>query len=534
MILRKPYALFIKYFKLIHIILTALIVYLIYRTGFLLSFFNEYIESNKFVTNQDFTDALFNTYMFFIPFLIIIATIVILSVLVFKKKPYLFYVLNIIAYIIVLIIFNYTYGTLTKMETMMLDIRTLRLARDFLLMAAFVEVLTVIKMFISATGFDIKKFNFGEDLNQLEIKEDDREEFEFAIDVDTNKVHRDVRRRFRFARYVYVENKFLINNLVLITIATICFIVYFNANIYNKVFQQKQAFLASNFNIMIENTYITNTDYKKNKIHNDKSLVVIEINVGNIFNTPVSLEIAKMKLDIDGHGFYHKHLYRDRLFDIGISYDNQEINKQFSKYILVYEVPNNLLNGEMSFKYIDKIAYIKGEIGPSVITVGLIPENLDIVDVKNSANLKEELVISPLFGDSKLIINEIKVQEEFKLEYNFCPIANNCYLSYEYLKSGYNANEDRVLLNINGIIEWDEESKHTKINNIFKLFENFGTLNYTVNGVTKNYKSFREAVSTRVKDNLNYYIEVPKEVINAENIKIVLNIRNNVNEYLLK
>ena len=91
MILRKPYAFFIKHFKLFHIILTILITYLIYRTGLLLSFFNEYIATSQSVINQDLTGKLFNTYMFISPFLIILGSIVILSVMIIEKKLFYLY-----------------------------------------------------------------------------------------------------------------------------------------------------------------------------------------------------------------------------------------------------------------------------------------------------------------------------------------------------------------------------------------------------------------------------------------------------------
>ena len=93
MILRKPYAFFIKHFKLIHIILTILIAYLIYRTGLLLSFFNEYISTGKSVIDQDLTGNLFNLYMFIVPFLIILASIIILSVMVLKQNQFYFILL---------------------------------------------------------------------------------------------------------------------------------------------------------------------------------------------------------------------------------------------------------------------------------------------------------------------------------------------------------------------------------------------------------------------------------------------------------
>ena len=48
MILRKPYAFLIRHFKLIHLILTVLLAYILYKTNKLLSFFNQYLSSGKY------------------------------------------------------------------------------------------------------------------------------------------------------------------------------------------------------------------------------------------------------------------------------------------------------------------------------------------------------------------------------------------------------------------------------------------------------------------------------------------------------
>ena len=61
MILRKPYAFIIKYFKVIHFLLTLLIAYLIYRTNLVLSFVSNYISSNTSVIGQNLTENLFNS-----------------------------------------------------------------------------------------------------------------------------------------------------------------------------------------------------------------------------------------------------------------------------------------------------------------------------------------------------------------------------------------------------------------------------------------------------------------------------------------
>ena len=107
--------------------------------------------------------------------------------------------------------YNYTYNLIGRMEENIISIRVVKLARDFMIIVFVIEFITAIRTFIYSTGFDIRKFNFGEDLAELEATEEDREEFEVDFEVDVNKAHRHVRKRTRFIRYIYIENKFLID-----------------------------------------------------------------------------------------------------------------------------------------------------------------------------------------------------------------------------------------------------------------------------------------------------------------------------------
>ena len=95
MILRKPYALLIKHFRLIHGVLLALITYLLYRTNIILRFLQEYISTDEIITGKDFTGELFNSLMFSLPFVVIIFFLILLWVMIYKKKKKLYYIYNI-------------------------------------------------------------------------------------------------------------------------------------------------------------------------------------------------------------------------------------------------------------------------------------------------------------------------------------------------------------------------------------------------------------------------------------------------------
>ncbi len=538
MILRKPYAFFIKQFKLIHLILTALIAYLIYRTGLSLAFFNEYISTNQTVIDQDLTGNLFNIYMFVIPFLIILASVTILSVMQLKKKPILFYVTLIIIYIAMLFVYNHVYSTLLLMEGRLIDIRTVRMARDFLMMGFVAQALSVIITFVRATGFDIQKFNFGQDLAALEISEEDREEFEVEVNLDTDKVQRKVRRNVRFARYIYVENRFLINLVSLVLIATICFVVYLNLNIYNKVYSEKDAFLTSDFSMWINKSYITREDYEGNVITGtDHSFVVLEISLKNNFANKQKLDIARTQLVIGDKIFYHDYNHRERLFDLGRVYDDTLLPNNFTKWLLVYKVPNNMLvNQKISFRYVDKVDYVGGKLSPKYINVTVSPKNLDQKTKSYSYNIKDEVSFSDsILGDVKLVVNKIDIANQFKLDYQFCVNKDECYQSYEYLKPSIINQHNKTLLYLNGFIEWDEKIAVDPIPSVYKFIDLFGTFVYEINGETKIQNIIlKEVRSLKIKRANDYYIELLEEVQKADKISIIFKVRDVEYKYTLK
>ena len=91
MVLRKPYAFFIKMFKPIHILLAIIVAYLIYLENRILLFFNTYIYSSNNVLGQNIKDKFGSSLLYLLPTIIIIFSLIILGIMFRKKKPIVFY-----------------------------------------------------------------------------------------------------------------------------------------------------------------------------------------------------------------------------------------------------------------------------------------------------------------------------------------------------------------------------------------------------------------------------------------------------------
>lgn len=532
MILKKPYAFLIKHFKLIHVILVLLMSYLLYHTNLVLDFFQQYISSNQLITGKDFTEELFNIWMFAIPFIIGTILLIVLGVMYYKKKPFLFYVFNILLMIAVLVFYNIGYNMAGILETKVVELRTLRLVRDLYVIIILIQGLGLILTFIRATGFDIKKFDFGQDLEELEITDDDNEEFELDVDLETNVLKREIKRKIRFSKYFYVENKFVINILILIVFSVGCFAIYSNLTIYNKSYDQNEYFMANDYTIAINNSYLTNENYRGNKITNNH-LLVLELDIqANYFNKS-AFNTTKAELKI-GKNIYHPiNNIKSDLIDLGNIYNGTVISQStFEKILLVYEIPKDVKKKKMFFNYIDSMNFNKRGLNPKYIKVKLTPKELDIENKIINTNLNEVRKLNPkFFKESTIYLTNFEINNRFKINYKFCD-KNKCYNFSEYLNPILNTNYDKVLLKIEGILNMGFDSKY--IYDLYTLIKNFGKIKYEIDGNVQYYTNIKNIVPTKTSLENTLYLEIPNEVMDADKISLVIDIRDEIYEFAIK
>jgi len=531
MILRKPYAFLIKHFKLIHLILVVFSCYSIYRTNILLEFFNDYILNMVNVIGQDLSTTLIPTFYSLTPIIIIIFTTIILIVMIVKKKPNFFYILNIIIYTFLLIVIFTTNSTLETMSRSLLDVRVIRLTRDLLMISFFLQFISIPILLIRSIGFDIKKFNFKEDLKELEISDEDREEFEVQLNFDRNKIIRNLRKKKRYFIYAYKENKLLFYIITCSVILTVTFIIINNYFVKPPLIEQNVNFSGNGLTLNILDSYLVNTDYK-GKILNDNYYLLLKIKVksnGKIKNT---IERATTKIVIGNYYYIPVLGYKDKFIDFGQVYQNEKISNEFEEKILVYEIPKQLINNEMIFSYINKNSFNDKE-GFKSTNVKIQYKDLTGINSNNTYLLGQKVEFTDsILSNYKIQLYDYDIKDKFKIEYEYC-ISNECQKSYDYLMPKLNTNYDKVLLNITGEVE--TENNISKKYNLYQFIEKFGKICYTIDGTLKTQELNNNLISSnRIKQSNNYYIEVNKEIENASDISIVFTIRDRIYEYKLK
>lgn len=535
MILRKPYAFLAKHFKKIHFILTILVAYLVYRTDLLFNFFNSAV-TNQNTVGQDLVSSLFNIFMFLIPLLWIILSLIILSLMWNKKKPFTFYVINIAMAIGILILYTYSRDLVLTMEVRLADIRVIRAMRDVIMGVLLTQVVVTIMVGVRATGFDIKKFNFGADLSGIDVEEEDREEFEVNFELDTDKTKRDLKRNLRYAKYVYVENKYLINLVAGILSIVLVFVIFMNTMVYHKTYKPSNYFSIAGLSMRVKSAYVVTTDYKGSSITEEgTSLVILSLDVKKLSSTvKKTLDTASAVLILNNHKYYHNKSYRDKLIDLGKSYDLEELTTDYTNYLLVYEVPTSSINKKSKFEFTDKNTIGVG-LDLQSVTVNLTLQNLESNTKEETLSLeKEETLKKSILNTTTIEIDSTEISSQFVNTYKYCPKTNECYTSTEYIKPSIVNNYDKTLLKITGNLNLNENTL-LGVSDLYDFISTFGTLKYKINGEEKTQNiSFKEVTPTKNKKKNVYYLEVLKEVENAEEISLSLKIRNVTYTYKIK
>lgn len=535
MILRKPYAFFIKYFKLLHAVIAVLVAFLLYRSFTLYNFFRAYVTDYSSALNELNPRSLLNMYSFLMVLGVIVIVIILLSVMIYKKKPKFLYIYSLIVYIFVIILFGVAFPVLRDISASILDIRFSSALRDFFLIAVIVQAISLVLYIVRATGFDIKQFDFGSDLQKLDIDEKDSEEIEVALEFDKNKVNRQVRYKLRQFKYVYFENKFLINTIGAILLVIIAFVAYFNIGVYTASYNQGSSFSASGVVMNVKDTYLTQRDPLGNLITDDMILIVkMDIKRGSGINKTLNTGLATVRIGDNSYG--QNVNYAKELYDLGTPYNGQTLGDEFQSYILAFLIPKEDANEKMVLKFNDDVSYVKGEIGAKNILVTLNPTDLSgTVDGGSKKLGEEESFEDSVLGSSSLKINSYEVNDKFQLSYRYCYGTDKCIDSTEYVTPTATGNYFKTLMKINADFSIDQNVNSSEVSTFTSFLNTFGTINYKVNDSWLSTKISTQTVKPKVaKDNENYYIEVPSEVKNASEINFTFKIRNYTYRYVLK
>ncbi len=527
MILRKPYAFLIKNFKLLHAILTVLMAYITYKTLNILSVFNEYFSSGVALIGTNTSKVAYPFLVFLFPIVILVISLILLWVMIVKKKPYAFYMIAIAIYIYTLVMFFLGQGTLLDLEINLVDVRYVKMVRDLTTISLIVQIYPLVKSFVRAVGFDIKEFDFGKDLQELEISEEDSEEFELSVSFDKNKIKRNFNSKVREFKYRYKENRLLFNIIITVLLIVVGSSIYLGTVIKGKTYNMNNNFVINNFTFNIKNSYTTRKSYDVTDLPNlnkDISLVIIKMMIKNGVNIDKGFLTANVELDIGKHKFKNSNTYRDFISDIGSIYTGEKLAGKSTNYrLLVFEVPTAYLKENMFLRFITSIGIKGKDLIPTYVTVPIVSKNLDKKDNITNETFDDTLDLTrTILKDSEIKITNFDLARRFRINYDL-EINEGKIPSYEYIYAPLTTNKDKSLLKITYETTF---SDGVGISNFYELINKYGSIEYKLNGETKRVVNLTKVDPDKVKLTKNLYIIVPNEMESAEEVYLHLNIRN--------
>ena len=510
MIFRKPYAFLIKYFRLINLLLSFLLIYIVHRLNLLRVIINKvYLGKATNYSN------LRSMYVNFIFYLVIVLTVLVLIIIIHllkrKKKPYNDYLFNVIYLVIIFIYLLSVSSLFVSMDGAIIEQTTLKLYTDISLLIIIPLFYFIIKYILIAIGFNIKKFNFTKDLIELKEEANDDEEVEVIFGKNTYKYKRFIRKKVRELKYYFLENKLFIS-IILGVALLVLIIVSFNANLFksNSV-NVKTTFSASGFNYRVIDCYETSNNLVGKNILKDYKFVISKVNIKNLSTEPKQVDLKKIRL-IYGNDYVYATSYYNKYFvDLGYPYDNSDITSDNDgDYLLIFKVPSEYKSNNYKIKFYNGLFYDEDDINGSYKTVKIKAKKIDIAksivnfDLKNTIRFKENL------GNSNLVINDYKINSVFIDGSNSSVVKP------------VDINSTLLILDYKMVID-ENYLKQKK-----DFFNKFITVTYNVG---ENKKEFNNVVVSEITDN-TVLLSVPLEVASADNLSLNIIFRDK--KYVLK
>lgn len=527
MVLKKPYAFLIKHFKLIHLVLCIPFIYLIIKTGAIANFFSTYIAANYYTSIVNVPGTYINYFMYGAILLVVLLSLSIYFLMRQKEKNTKFYMFIMIYYIFLLVILSLCHSILGSIETASIAAQTVRVYRDIAYIIYIPQFLFTGYTILRGIGFDLKKFNFDEDVRELEITDIDSEEFELEFGANVDEYKRTARRFLREFRYYVLENRFTFAVLSSIIIAVIGTMLYLNFGVYNKTYRQTQNVSHNNLIVNVNDSVLTRLDVGGKNI-SGKYYLALSLKIKNNGKVAKSLDYENFQLEISKR-MISATLDRANYFpDLGIPYtrDTSIAPGAEGIYVLTYEIDEALIDQKISLKILDSLTFEIGSVTPIYKTVNLkydkVFENKEVKTVE----LGKYLELSNTFlGMTRLQIKDYNIVKSYEYRYEKCTS-----IGCQTLNNKIVSNDQKTLFVLSQAFQMDTYTNYYVARKGSNAFVNdFLQVRYTTMAGT-NVTGVSNVTPRELTD--MWVLEVPESLENASRIDILITLRGST--YVMK
>lgn len=535
MILKKPYAILIKNFKLLHIVLFFALAFLVYKSNKIYTFLNDYLLGNYYDFQENLALTYVNITMFFAVIIVIVFAVTLYLLMKYKSKNKKYYLFLTIYYLILFGLFIFFFVYITNMERSNFDKKVLKIVTDLAFMMTIPQYLFAAFALFRGLGFDLKKFNFAKDLADLDINVKDSEEFEIVFKNDGYKVKRSFRKTLKEIYYYIVENRQML--MLVLGLILVVFLVwgFINSKLNTNDYKQGKVYYANGFKHEVTDSYITALNHRGEVIDETKKYMVVKFNITNTMTSDSEIDLNTVKLMIQSKVMYPVMNKYDLFIDLGVGYKRGTELKYNEKneYILVFEMDRELEVTNPRFRITDQSSLLEGQIGSKYSDALLEPEKSLKVVNEGDYSLGENIDFSKSsLKDSQFKLNNYNDEDQYEVDYKYCA-DKDCFTGVKILQGEELSTYPKCVLRLKYSFKKDKSaSVFSTIQTSSDFLNAFGKIEYTVDN-----KKYFSDINDITPENLSKsyrYFEANERILEADKIKFVIAVRDKKYEVNVK
>lgn len=534
MVFRKPYALLIKNFKLIHGILLFLMIIFFINLNNTYVFLKTYVDQAIYQQIIDAISLYFSMSVFLLYILIVAIFMAILVLLGNKKKPTKAYMAATIFYIAMIFPIVISLVALNAIQMNSISIQLIRITTDLMMIAVYLQIPFMLLVLSRVVGFNVKQFNFQKDLNELAIEEADSAEFEVGVELDAEDFRTKINRQVRMIRYVLIENRILVIIAAIILVLALSISSYVYFGIVKKIYHENENFRTSGLIIKVVDTHQMRMSSSGEELFKKDFLVAVTMRFKNRSQYEVKLPAESIFLRTGAmtkYEPYTKHRYE--LAELGKRYSKNKTIKpgETIEYVFSYKVANEFWPVNKGLEYFDKVENKGGQNISKYIKVQLNSKEYKVGKIDSSKKMGENLSLAgSLLKNSSFKATSFEIAERYYPEYTELDPYTKESKIYNTIVSPSNTSiNEKLVARVKVKIKTDEtiDPNATK-----SFFERYGRLVYTIN--SKEYKHKEALYNIEPSNNDDYvYFEVMSDVREADKIYVDFVIRDKTYRYHL-
>ena len=541
MILRKPYAFLIKHFRVLHIILLFLMLYAMFEVKGLMDFYTEYVTTKFSSFDYDALSATFGNFFVMLTMLLIIGgAAAFIYLLHYKKKPLLLYVIIIAIYSLAMLTMLFSSYYVSTFAISIPSFTLVRIFRDLVFALLVTQFVLSCFVFVRAIGFDIKKFDFRRDVEELGITDEDNEEFEFDINLDPQDIFAKFKKKLRYASYFYKQYHIIFNTIFLVLgVYLIISVVSFVTSLEH-VYKENDVYNVGPINYKVLKSYRTLNNSKGNRINDKYFYVIVKVEATNISDSNTTLNTSNIKLYYDGtHSVTPDSGLYEYFKEYGTHYYNQVLRSGETRdFILAFEAPIESYSRRLSLRTLYTYYYDKaGTPEYGYRTVGLSPEtDREETQTVVTKKLGEEMTFSgSILGNTTIKITSAEIEDTFFYNITSCEGAT-CRRFKSDVKANSKDSVSMSVMRLNYSLNYDKEAVGSSYY-VNDFIARFARIRYVISGV-KDGQPMNHNIAlkdiTPLYTNKISFIEVKNVLNRADIIYLDFRIRDKIYTYILK